>query len=73
MRVSEFWIAMANEFGDAYSRMLARDLVLTEVRGLTAEQAIAAGLEPRRVWLAVCQASDVPSERRHGAGLLPER
>ena len=31
-------------------------------------EALAAGVPPREVWLALCEATDVPAERRHGAG-----
>ncbi|TQL48366.1 DUF3046 family protein [Homoserinimonas aerilata] len=69
MRLSEFWIAMRDEFG-AYGSTLAHDLVLAEVGGVSAEQALAAGAAPRDVWLAICRASDVPPERWHGMGRL---
>ena len=68
MRLSEFWLAMADEFGDAYGRVLAHDLVLSAVGGLTADQAIAAGVPPRQIWLALCDAQDVPMNRRYGVG-----
>lgn len=68
MRLSEFWLAMADEFGEAYGRVLARDAVLEEIGGLTPEQAIKAGVPPRSIWLAVCRSSDVPPERWYGVG-----
>jgi hypothetical protein len=68
VRLSEFWIAMSDEFGDAYGRMLAHDVVLGEIGGLTAEQAIKAGVPVRSIWLAVCKSSDVPPERWYGVG-----
>ena len=34
----------------------------------TAEQAIAAGLPMREIWLAICDAQDVPENRRYGVG-----
>jgi hypothetical protein len=66
--LSEFWLAMSDEFGDAYGRVLAHDLVLGEGIGMTAEQAIKAGVPPRAIWLALCDASDVPENRRYGVG-----
>ena len=66
MRLSEFWLAMADEFGEAYGRVLAHDVVLAAVGGLTAEQAIAAGVPPRQIWLALCDLQDVPLNRRYG-------
>ncbi|MGL4340687.1 MAG: DUF3046 domain-containing protein [Rhodoglobus sp.] len=68
MRVSEFWIAVSEEFGSGYGRVLAHDLVLGEIGGLTAEQGIAAGADIREVWLALCKATDVPPSRWHGVG-----
>ncbi|MFC4243116.1 DUF3046 domain-containing protein [Gryllotalpicola reticulitermitis] len=74
MRLSEFHRAIEQEFGSAYGGQLVRELVLIELRGRTAEQALAAGESPRDVWYALCEAMDVPDARRHGAGLVnPER
>ena len=69
MRLSEFRIAVTEEFGEAYGRVITHDLVLGDVGGLTAEQAIKAGVPPRSIWLALCDASDVPQSRRYGVGL----
>ncbi len=68
MKLSEFWRAMADEFGDAYGRSVAQDLVIGSLGGLTAKQAITAGVDTREVWFAVCDAMDVPPTRRYGAG-----
>jgi hypothetical protein len=68
VRLSEFWLAISDEFGETYGRVLTRDLVLGEVGGLTAEQAIKAGVPVRSIWLALCRASDVPPERWYGVG-----
>ena len=71
MRLSEFWAAVTDEFGGAYGRTLAHDLVLTELGGLTADQALSAGVPPRQVWLALCKSSDVPPDRWHGRKAQP--
>ena len=68
MRKSEFTLAMADEFGEAYGRVITRDLVLESLGSRTAEQAIAAGLPMREIWLAICDAQDVPENRRYGVG-----
>lgn len=68
MRLSEFWLAVEDEFGAAYGRVLAHDLVLGDVGGLTADQAIKAGVPARAIWLALCDANDVPANRRYGVG-----
>ena len=68
MRLSEFWLAVSDEFGDAYGRILTRDLVLGDVGGVTADEALASGVPARNVWLALCAAMDVPADRRYGVG-----
>ena len=71
MRLSEFWYAVGAEFGDAYGRVLADDLVIAELGDRSASAALKAGIPARTVWLALCRASDVPEARWHGVG-LPE-
>ncbi|MBA4247211.1 MAG: DUF3046 domain-containing protein [Microbacterium sp.] len=68
MTRSEFLRAIVDEFGEAYGRSLVRDLVLSPLGERTADEALAAGLAPREVWLALCAAMDVPRERWYGAG-----
>jgi hypothetical protein len=63
---------MDDEFGAAYSRVLARDLVLSGVGGTTAADALRAGYEPREVWLEVCQMQEVPPSRRLGRDVAPK-
>jgi len=62
---------MEDEFGSGYARVLASSLVLAGVGGRTAGQALAAGVDPRKVWLAVCEVQDVPQERRLGRDIKP--
>ena len=71
MKLSEFRLALTTEFGAAYGRVLAHDLVLHELGSRTADQALAAGVSPRTVWLALCKESDVPQDRWHGVGVRP--
>ena len=68
MKRSEFQTAVDDEFGSAYGGVVVNDLVLERVGGRTAREALAAGIAPREVWLALCEATDVPPERRHGVG-----
>ena len=70
MRLSEFWQAVAEEFGPEYGRALTRDLVLDGLGDRTAEQAVAVGLPSRDIWLALCLAMDVPQDRWYGVGEL---
>jgi Protein of unknown function (DUF3046) len=68
MKLSEFQIAVDEEFGPGYASVVVNDLVLTGLGGRTAREALAAGITPRDVWLALCEATDVPPARRHGVG-----
>lgn len=72
MRRSEFDRAVRDEFG-ARAGSLVSDLVLSAIGGRTAAEALAAGVEPREVWSALCAATDVPPERRYGVGRLEPR
>lgn len=71
MRLSDFWRLMDDEFGERYSRTLARDLVVDRLGDRTASEALGAGADPRTVWEAVCQAQDVPASRRLGRDITP--
>lgn len=66
MRLSDFWQLVSDEFGEAYGRVLVRDLALTAVAGRTGAEAIREGVNARDVWLALCLAMDVPKSRWHG-------
>lgn len=66
MKLSEFQFAVAEEFGEAYGAVVTGELVLGPLGGRTAREALAAGIPAREVWLALCEATDVPAERRHG-------
>lgn len=72
MRRSEFLRAVEAEF-QGRGAALVSDLVLTQVGGRTAAEALEAGIAPRDIWLALCAETDVPLERRHGAGRLEPR
>jgi len=66
VRASEFWELMNDEFGTAYAATLAREHVVSALGERTAEQALAAGFEPREVWLALVADLQVPPERWFG-------
>ncbi len=66
MRLSHFNTLMTDEFGRAYAQVIARDLVLGALGDRTADQALAAGEDPKDVWLALCEANQVPKERWAG-------
>ena len=64
MRLTAFWDLMRAQFGDSYAASVAKDHVLAELDGRTAEQALAEGIEPKLIWHAVCAAFDIPEHRR---------
>ncbi|ALG07875.1 DUF3046 domain-containing protein [Kibdelosporangium phytohabitans] len=64
MRTTVFRNLMADEFGAVRAEMLARDHVLGALGGRTVDQALAAGVEPKEIWRAVCDDFAVPPERR---------
>jgi hypothetical protein len=71
MRRSEFLRAVDDEFG-ARAISLTHDLILSRL-GVTALEALDAGVPPRDIWLALCEDADVPAERRYGVGQLEPR
>lgn len=73
MRISHFWRLMDDEFGAGYAHVLARDLVLSRLGGRSVIEALDRGTDPREVWLAVCDAQDVPESRRLGRDISPRR
>ncbi|WP_111720773.1 DUF3046 domain-containing protein [Homoserinimonas sp. OAct 916] len=73
MRLSDFWQLVSDEFGEAYGRVLVRDLALTGLAGSTGAQALGAGVGARDVWLALCVAMDVPKNRWHGLTLAEKK
>jgi len=66
MLLSDFWSLLDDVFGPAYSRTLARQLVLTDIGDRTAAAALDDGVPPRDVWHALCKAMDVPEAARDG-------
>lgn len=67
MRNREFWQLVDEVFGAQYGKTLASDQYLTELDNQTAAQAIEAGVDPRIVWHALCDALDVPEIKRWGS------
>ena len=72
MRRSEFHRAVEDEFG-ARATAVVNDLFLSKAGDRTAAEALAAGVDPREVWLALCEELDVPADRRYGVGRLEPR
>ncbi|MBN9630137.1 MAG: DUF3046 domain-containing protein [Actinobacteria bacterium] len=68
MKLSEFQRAVVDEFGSGYGQALLTDLVLAELGGRTAQEALSAGIPPREVWIALCRETGVPQSHWYGAG-----
>jgi hypothetical protein len=64
VRLTYFRELMEGEFGAARAAAVSRDHVFAELGDRTVEAALEAGIEPRAVWKAVCNAYDVPAARR---------
>ena len=64
VRLTVFWEKMRGQFGEAYAASVAKDYVLAGLGGATVNQALAAGKDPKTVWLAVCEAFEIPEEAR---------
>ena len=60
MRLTDFWYRMNEAFGPGYAESFARDYVVAQLDGRTVEQALAAGVDARTVWRAVCTAMELP-------------
>jgi hypothetical protein len=63
VRLTQFRDLMNDEFGPR-AAALTRDHVFAELGDRTVEQALEAGVDARKVWLAVCEVYDVPASRR---------
>jgi hypothetical protein len=63
MKLTEFWRRMEERFGTGYAHSLAADYRLP-VLGSTIDAALAAGVEARDVWRAVCAEFEMPAGLR---------
>ncbi|HEY9473296.1 MAG TPA: DUF3046 domain-containing protein [Mycobacteriales bacterium] len=64
MRLSDFWSRMREWFGEGYAESIAHDLVLADLGERTVVQALDAGVPAKDVWRAVCEAFEIPANRR---------
>lgn len=69
MRYSEFWDAVTDVFGPTVGRVLVAEQVLDALGDRTCAAALEAGVDPRTVLWALCDAHDVPAARRWGRDL----
>jgi hypothetical protein len=65
VRLTHFWERMTERFGPGYVDSVARDQVIRVLGDRTVYAALEAGVEPKEVWLAVCEHFDVPAADRH--------
>ncbi|WP_424185138.1 DUF3046 domain-containing protein [Actinokineospora sp. G85] len=64
MRITAFRSRLADEFGALRADTIAQDHVFSALGGRTIDQALDAGLPTKEIWQAVCDAFEVPAERR---------
>jgi hypothetical protein len=64
VRLQEFWSRLDRQFGPMRAQSVARDHVYSVLGGRSAVDAIDAGLPVRKVWLAICEAYEVPAKER---------
>lgn len=57
---------MTAHFGTHRASSVAADHVFSALGGVTVDQALAAGQNPKQVWAVVCETFDVPSALHHG-------
>lgn len=64
MRLTEFWARMNEHFGPAYAESFAQDHVIGALGGRTVQESLAAGLDAKEIWRAVCVDQEVPQTLR---------
>jgi hypothetical protein len=60
VRLTEFWRRMDERFGPAYARSVAADYRVPML-GSTIDEALAAGVETKEIWRAVCAEFEMPA------------
>jgi hypothetical protein len=66
VRHTEFRGLMQAQFGPLRAPSVARDHVFSALAGRTADEALAAGEDPKVIWRAVCDDFDVSDALRYG-------
>jgi hypothetical protein len=64
MRHTEFWSRMEDALGDAYARTWASTVVMGDLDGRTASEALEAGVSPKEVWRAVWRTLELPANKK---------
>lgn len=66
VRLTEFRALMAAHFGPLRAPSVAKDHVFAALGDRSVDQALEAGISPRKVWVQVCADFDVPPAMHHG-------
>ncbi len=72
MRESEFWNAVDWVFPGGYGRSLTQDLVLSSLGELSPALAIQSGVNPQKVWEAMCASMELPGEYQYIHRINPD-
>lgn len=64
VRESAFWHRLDGVLGSSYSRSWAKDHVLSDFGNRTVLTALAAGVEAKVIWRAVCRDLELPEHLR---------
>ena len=65
MRLTEYHQLIVDEFGESKGKWISHSHVLPDL-GATPDELIERGVDPRKVWLSLCNDFDVPQGRRLG-------
>lgn len=63
MRLTDFWARMGERFGATYAASVAADYRLPAL-GATVNEALAAGVEVKEIWRAICAEFEMPASLR---------
>jgi len=66
LKLSQFHQLAAEEFGEGFWSVIFSDTRLTSMEDMTPAELLAAGEDPKEIWLALCTHLGVPKERWHG-------
>ncbi|PIE21659.1 MAG: hypothetical protein CSA64_00820 [Arachnia propionica] len=64
MREAELWNRLNQVLGDDYAPSWASHVVLTELSGMTVQQALVAGRDCKLIWRAVWRQLELPESLR---------
>jgi len=64
VKLTEFWSRLNDALGQSYASSWANDFVVAGLDGRTVEQALAAGVPTKAVWLAVHAELGLPATLR---------